>query len=412
MPIINETIICGVNAKEATATGADILQGKTAVVGKELITGTMPEKSGQTVNGTFVSGTTGYITGKISQEGHYTTNSRLKIPVTNLAAGNIKKGVNIGGVVGTLEPVPSNLSLFSEYFSPADNNTSIVNFSNGSLAIPNVYSGHKGVCLVNGITTTIKSFMGESSVRQLLGGSTKAMIRSNNDAFITTDSGSTWKSPTGVSISSGMSGAFIRFNGTKFYVCIGLNYSTPHYVSNTACTSFSVVSIPSNDYEIGSSTDGIWYAYSHSLGGIYSSSDLINWTKKYTLTSTVANFFSLYKQGSIICATFNGSSRSFNNYTSVTYISYDNGLTFSDSVSSGVSTAAAHYNHVFIHGKDIFAYGFNSSSLPNNIYKIANGTKTIINLPTVNSKYPNIIGSNGTSLILAYNNGVIRTMSV
>lgn len=77
-----------------------------------------------------------------------------------------------------------------------------------------------------------------------------------------------------------------------------------------------------------------------------------------------------------------------------------------------MSTAAAHYNHVFIHGKDIFAYGFNSSSLPNNVYKIANGTKTIINLPTVNSKYPNIIGSNGTSLILAYNNGVIRTMSV
>ena len=104
MPIINETIISGVNAKDATATGADILQGKTAVVGKELITGTMPEKSGQTVNGTFVSGTTGYITGKISQEGHYTTNSRLKIPVTNLAAGNIKKGVNIGGVTGTLSP--------------------------------------------------------------------------------------------------------------------------------------------------------------------------------------------------------------------------------------------------------------------------------------------------------------------
>jgi len=34
MPIINETIISGVNAKNATATSKDILQGKTAVAGK------------------------------------------------------------------------------------------------------------------------------------------------------------------------------------------------------------------------------------------------------------------------------------------------------------------------------------------------------------------------------------------
>jgi len=78
------------------------------------------------VNGTFYSGTTGYITGKIAQEGHYATNSKLKIPVSNLTAGNIKKGINIGGVVGTLEPIPSNLSLFAEYFSPANNDSEIV----------------------------------------------------------------------------------------------------------------------------------------------------------------------------------------------------------------------------------------------------------------------------------------------
>ncbi len=412
MPIINETIISGVNAKNATATSKDILQGKTAVAGKELITGSMPDKTGQTVNGTFYSGTTGYITGKIAQEGHYATNSKLKIPVSNLTAGNIKKGINIGGVVGTLEPIPSNLSLFAEYFSPANNDSEIVNFSNGSLAIPNTYSDRGGVCLVNGITTTVKSLVNGSNVRQLVGGGTKAMIRGNYGAFISTDSGSIWKSPVGVNITSSTSAAFIRFNGSKFYVCIGLNYTTPHYVSNTACTSFSVVSIPSNDYEVGSSTDGIWYAYNHSLGGIYSSSDLINWTKKYTLTSNVTNFISLYKLGSIVCATFNGRSRSGSNNTSATYISYDNGLTFSDSLSIGISSSYTHHNHIFTHKNNIFVYSFHSSKLPQTVYKVANGTKTIINLPTVNSKYPNIIGSNGTSLILAYNNGVIRTMSV
>lgn len=101
MPLINGTIISGINAKDATAKSADILQGKTAVVGKELIIGTMPEKAGQTVDGTFDSGTTGYITGKISQDGHYSAGSKLKIPVANLSAGNIKSGVNIGGIVGT-----------------------------------------------------------------------------------------------------------------------------------------------------------------------------------------------------------------------------------------------------------------------------------------------------------------------
>lgn len=101
MPIINETIISGVNAKDATASSADILQNKTAVVGKELIIGTMPEKAGLTVDGTFDSGSTGYITGKIPQDGHYSISSKLKIPVSNLSAGNIRNGVNVGGVRGT-----------------------------------------------------------------------------------------------------------------------------------------------------------------------------------------------------------------------------------------------------------------------------------------------------------------------
>lgn len=134
MPLINETIISGVNAKDATATSADILQGKTAVVGKELVTGSMPEKANQTVNGTFDSGTAGYITGRISQAGHYSTTSKLKIPVTNLAAANIKKGVNIGGIVGTYEtPAPpgtgfnGTITVSISYFNGSGNSYSIYN---------------------------------------------------------------------------------------------------------------------------------------------------------------------------------------------------------------------------------------------------------------------------------------------
>lgn len=105
MPLINGILVVKkdkVDSNIATASAANILLGKTAVVGKELITGTMPEKAGTTVSGSFDSGTTGYITGKIIQEGHYSTNSKLKIPVTNLSPANIKEGINIGGVTGTL----------------------------------------------------------------------------------------------------------------------------------------------------------------------------------------------------------------------------------------------------------------------------------------------------------------------
>lgn len=101
MPIINGTIISGVNAKEATATSADILQGKTAVVGKELITGTMKDNSGKLVTGTFDSGGANFIKGKIAEGGYYDASSILQIPVSNLVSGNIRNGVNIGGVVGS-----------------------------------------------------------------------------------------------------------------------------------------------------------------------------------------------------------------------------------------------------------------------------------------------------------------------
>lgn len=100
MPIINETILSGVNAKDATATSADILQGKTAVVGKELITGIMKNNSGKLITGTFDSGGSNFIKSKVPEDGYYDTSSILQVPVANLVSGNIRSGVNIGGVVG------------------------------------------------------------------------------------------------------------------------------------------------------------------------------------------------------------------------------------------------------------------------------------------------------------------------
>lgn len=54
-----------------------------------------------TVNGDFSSGETGFITGQITEKGYYNEASKLKIPVSNFSEENIKKGVAIGGKVGT-----------------------------------------------------------------------------------------------------------------------------------------------------------------------------------------------------------------------------------------------------------------------------------------------------------------------
>lgn len=107
MPIFNITANGGINAKDANATPSDILVDKTAYVGKAKVTGVMLEKAGTTVSGSFSSGFPGYITGTVNYDGHYSTTSKIQIPVANLSTENIKKGVNIGGVVGTYEPIIS-----------------------------------------------------------------------------------------------------------------------------------------------------------------------------------------------------------------------------------------------------------------------------------------------------------------
>lgn len=85
MAIFNETMVGGVNAKDCTADASKILDGYTAAVGKEIVTGTMPD------NGNVDSA---IANGKL--KAGYTSGGTI----ANLIAGNIKKDVSIGGVTG------------------------------------------------------------------------------------------------------------------------------------------------------------------------------------------------------------------------------------------------------------------------------------------------------------------------
>lgn len=78
-----------------TTTAAQILSGYIAWVNGSKITGNIASLAGQTI-------TPGASQQTVSSSGKYMTGNVVINAVSNLTAGNIKQGVNVGGVNGTL----------------------------------------------------------------------------------------------------------------------------------------------------------------------------------------------------------------------------------------------------------------------------------------------------------------------
>lgn len=90
-----------VNSQDATAQVAEILTGKTAYARGTKLTGTMPNNGG-------VTGTINTVAGEYTiAQGYHDGSGKVSIDPTEQAkiiAANIKQGVQILGVTGTLEP--------------------------------------------------------------------------------------------------------------------------------------------------------------------------------------------------------------------------------------------------------------------------------------------------------------------
>lgn len=99
--VITGTCDFDVNSKDATVGVAEILKGKTAYAAGKKLTGTMPNNGAVTLTIDTIDGVV-----KIPQGYHdgSGTVSILSAEQAKLIAENIKQGISILGVTGTLEP--------------------------------------------------------------------------------------------------------------------------------------------------------------------------------------------------------------------------------------------------------------------------------------------------------------------
>lgn len=86
----------GLDTSDATATASDILNGKTAYVDGEKITGNIAFQAAKTITPSTVN--------QIAiSAGYYASGSVTVKGDSNLVAGNIKSGTSIFGIIGTYE---------------------------------------------------------------------------------------------------------------------------------------------------------------------------------------------------------------------------------------------------------------------------------------------------------------------
>lgn len=130
--------LLGEGGEYGTATANDVLQGKTIGTEEGIIGGNIVDRG--TVNQTITTQGGSYTIAS----GNHSGSGKVTASFSDLSAGNVKKGVNVGGVVGTLEPAPVVDETKMVVFYPTNitsNEKISINFSSsgGSITFSSLY---------------------------------------------------------------------------------------------------------------------------------------------------------------------------------------------------------------------------------------------------------------------------------
>lgn len=180
--------LTGTFTSDGTATAAQMLSGVIAYVNGNKITGTIPSKTAQT----YTPGTTN----QTIAAGQYLNGVQTIAGSANLVAGSIKKGVNIFGVIGTVEQSPSVTTTDLKF------NTNWVDGS--GIAGITGYSPTTNVYTISNMFFIIRWAY-----------SPGVTVTSTNPFYIRSVSSTTWISTTSWSQGSDNGGRFVIYNASK-----------------------------------------------------------------------------------------------------------------------------------------------------------------------------------------------------
>jgi hypothetical protein len=276
-----------VDTSAGTAAASHILSGYKAYVDGSLLTGTMANQ------GTKTSTLTTQGSSYTIPEGYHSGSGKVTASFSNLSAGNVKEGVNIGGVVGTYAPLAGYIWT-QRTSSFGTTNIRGVCYGQG-MFVAIGYDG-KLATSTDGITWTQRtSNFDTSHINGICYGQGMFVAVGNSGKLATSTDGITWTQRTSSFASTDIGGVCY---GQGMFVAIGYDGKLATSTNGTTWTqrtsSFGTTNIRGVCYG-----QGMFVAVGDS-GKLATSTDGITWTQRTSSFGTSSIYGVCYGQGMFV----------------------------------------------------------------------------------------------------------------
>jgi deoxycytidylate deaminase len=272
------------------ALASDLLSGKTASTDAGDITGTMPSNGSQTATLTTQGAS------KVVPAG-YTSGGTITASFSNLSAGNVKSGVNVGGVTGTYAPLAG--YMWTQRTSGFTRNIEAIAYGQGMFVIADFDS--KLATSTDGINWTQRT-SGIGVILSIAYGQGMFVAVEIGGKLITSTDGINWTQRTSSFDTTHISGAITY--GQGMFVAVGYNgklaTSTDGINWTQRISGFDTSNIEAAAYGQG------MFVVAGASGKLATSTDGINWTQRTSSfgTSTITGI--IYDQGNFVAVGYSG----------------------------------------------------------------------------------------------------------